>query len=152
MAEEMSASHKTEFSLLPFMQPPRRMETAGHKILLVEDNPSNLLIVSTFLESLGYEYDVAARGTEVLQKITMTPYALILMDVNIPKCAGWTTPRRRRKLKKRPDGPATLVIARTAHAMPRDRRNCLEAGMDDYISKPFSQEQLGKKLEQYICS
>src|SRR5262249_18125055 len=119
-----------------------------HKILLVEDEASNILIASEFLQTLGYDYDIASDGNDALRKIKSNSYSLILMDVNIPGIDGLTITGQLRRMEKEGATSYTPVIAMTAHALTEDRQKCLDAGMNDYISKPFTQAQLQQKIEQ----
>ena len=122
-----------------------------HKVLLVEDDSSNALVATTFLENLGYEYDVACDGQDVINKAKITNYSFILMDVNIPGIDGITATRELRSMQQAGLIATTPIIAMTAHAMMEDRQKCLNAGMNDYISKPFSQEHLQEKLTQNLA-
>lgn len=121
-----------------------------HRILLVEDEPSNILVESTFLENLGYQYDVACNGKDVLKKVKARIYSVILMDLNIPGIGGLAATQQLRIMEEEGLMPRTAIVAMTAHALVRDREKCLKAGMDDYIAKPFSQEQLQQKIERNI--
>jgi CheY-like chemotaxis protein len=86
----------------------------------------------------------------VLNKAKITSYSVILMDVNIPGIDGITATRELRSMQRAGLIATTPIIAMTAHAMLEDRQKCLNAGMDDYISKPFSQEYLEEKLTQNL--
>jgi signal transduction histidine kinase/CheY-like chemotaxis protein len=114
------------------------------KILLVEDNLINRKVVLNQLKSLGYQADVAINGEEALQLTTAAPYDVILMDCQMPIMDGLTAAQQIR----RREGTArhTVIIAVTANAMQKDRQRCLEAGMDDYLSKPVQREELANKL------
>lgn len=123
---------------------------ARSKVLLVEDDPANALVATTFLENLGYEYDTASNGQDVLAKMKLTSYAVVLMDVNIPGIDGLTATQHLRSMEQEGLIRVTPIIAMTAHAFLEDRQKCLSAGMNDYISKPFSQEHLDEKLRKNI--
>ena len=105
------------------------------------------------LHNLGYEADVAANGQEVLQLLTNIPYDLILMDCQMPVQDGFETTReiRRRQQAEPPTSRlrCPVVIALTANAMKEDQQRCLDAGMDDYLSKPVSKEKLATVLERW---
>ena len=111
------------------------------RILLAEDNPSNQKVIVTMLKRLGYRPDVVADGKEVLQALELRPYDLILMDVRMPEMDGITATRVIRKLQPK-KGPK--IVAITAYALEGDQEKCLEAGMDDYISKPVKMEELSR--------
>lgn len=112
------------------------------RILLAEDNEVNQMVVLKILDKIGYQADVAVNGLEVLQALKRQPYDLILMDVQMPEMDGLETSKKIRALW--PNGPK--IIAMTAYALKEDREKCLDAGMDDYISKPVRLEELQSKL------
>ena len=120
------------------------------KLLLVEDDPSNILIESIFLDQCGYFYDVATNGREVINKVSTTSYALILMNINLPDMNGLEVTRKLREMEKQGLISHVPIIAITAHVAKGYREICLQAGMNGYISKPFTQSQLCKKIEQSV--
>jgi len=118
------------------------------RILLVEDYAANILVTTTYLEEFGYEYDVANDGNEAVEKIRSGMYyAAVLMDVQMYDMDGLEATRLIREYEKHTSKPRTLIIGMTAHALSGDRERCLNAGMDDYIAKPFSPDTLKSKLE-----
>ncbi|MFB2924290.1 response regulator [Aerosakkonema funiforme] len=121
------------------------------KILLAEDNLVNQKVALKQLDNLGYNADVAANGEEVLQLLEKVSYHLILMDCQMPILDGFETTReiRRRQELSRLVGHRPVVVAMTANAMKEDRERCLDAGMDDYLSKPVSKEKLAVVLERW---
>ncbi len=121
-----------------------------HKILLAEDHAANVLITSTFLENLGYSCDVASDGREAVEKAKTGSYALILMDVRMPGMDGLEASRQLRLLEKQGSIPGMPIIAITANALSEDREKCLHAGMNDYISKPFTEEELEQTIRKNI--
>lgn len=116
-------------------------------ILLAEDNLVNQKLALRMLERIGYEAEVAQNGWEVLQKLKEKPYDLILMDIQMPEMDGLTATRNIRK--RNLNFPQPFIIAMTANAMQGDRDLCLEAGMDDYLSKPFKLKELTRLLKKY---
>lgn len=117
------------------------------RILIAEDNPVNKMVMLKMLNKLGYHADVAANGTEVLRSLEFQPYDLILMDVQMPEMDGFEASRAIRKRWASSDQPK--IIAITAYALKGDREKCLDAGMDDYISKPVKLEELRAVLKSY---
>jgi CheY-like chemotaxis protein len=116
------------------------------RILLAEDNVVNQKVALRTLERMGYRADVAANGIEVLDALERQPYDVVLMDMQMPEMDGLEATRRICKRwipTRRP-----RIIAMTANAMRGDREQCLDAGMDDYISKPVRIEDLVASLER----
>jgi CheY-like chemotaxis protein len=111
---------------------------ANLRILLAEDNAVNQMVALRMLERLGYQADTAANGKEVLAALKSRSYDIVLMDVQMPEMDGLEAARLIRSEKV--DRP--YIIAMTAHAMKGDREVCLEAGMNDYVSKPVRMEEL----------
>jgi CheY-like chemotaxis protein len=98
------------------------------------------------LERLGYRADVAGNGLEVLEGLTRQHYDVILMDVEMPEMDGLEASQQIRALADRVEQP--YIIAMTAGAMQGDRERCLEAGMDDYLSKPVRMEEIVHALRR----
>jgi signal transduction histidine kinase/CheY-like chemotaxis protein/HPt (histidine-containing phosphotransfer) domain-containing protein len=120
------------------------------KVLLVEDHPVNQKVAQKLLERLGLSVDVADNGEIALDKLRQRPYAMILMDCQMPVLDGYSATRRLREIESEQDLPRTPVIAMTAHAMSGDRERCLQAGMDDYLSKPLDRQLLEQTLTRWI--
>lgn len=117
------------------------------QILLAEDNPTNQKVAVRLLEKLGYSVMVAANGQEVLEQLDRNPYDLILMDCQMPLLDGYATTQEIRR--RQGDRRHTVIIAMTANAMKEDRDKCIAAGMDDYVSKPISKDQIQAVLQQW---
>lgn len=115
-------------------------------VLLVEDYPANVLVATSLLEGLGYRYELAQNGQEAIEKVEKSRYDLVLMDVQMPVIDGFTATRRIREREQRENVARTPIIGITAHALAGDREKCLDAGMDDYISKPFDIGELEEKV------
>lgn len=115
-------------------------------ILLVEDYRPNVLVASVFLEQFGFAFDVAESGYEAVEKAKEKPFDIILMDVQMQGMDGYKATAAIREFEKSTARPPSKIIGMTAHALPGDRKKCMEAGMDDYLSKPFNPEDLYKKL------
>ncbi|RME45123.1 MAG: response regulator, partial [Caldilineae bacterium] len=138
---------------MPESTPPPKYEIDGSfalqypmRILLAEDNLINQKVALRILQRLGYHVDVAANGLEVIDALHRQPYDLILMDVHMPEMDGLTATRIIRREK--PNGQNPRIVAMTAVAMAGDEEKCLEAGMDDYISKPIQVEDLINALRR----
>ena len=124
-------------------------------ILVAEDNPVNRLITEKMLRKLAYQVDIVSNGYEVLDALTTTQYDLILMDCEMPKLDGYKTTQRIREQEAQlqvTDNSSSHIpiIALTASAMSGDRERCLAAGMDDYLSKPFTRNQLHAALSRWL--
>ncbi|MDZ7962173.1 MAG: response regulator [Aulosira sp. DedQUE10] len=121
------------------------------RVLLAEDNRVNQKVALKQLQNLGYEADVAANGEEVLQLIEKIPYDLILMDCQMPILDGLETTKEIRRLPENyfASNSQPIVIAMTANAMAEDKQLCLNAGMDDYLSKPVVKDKLAAVLEHW---
>ncbi len=117
------------------------------RILVVEDNPDNRILIIDVLESMDYEVLVAENGEEGITLANRETPDLILMDLSLPKVDGWAATRKLKTNAALADVP---IIALTAHAMVGDREKALEAGCDDYISKPIDLRELSSKLKHYL--
>ena len=124
---------------------PRRQKAvgAGLRVLVAEDNPVNQRVILLFLERLGHQADVVPDGREVLRAVAAQTYDVVLMDMRMPEIDGLEATRliHRRWPDQRP-----RVVGVTANAVAGDREQCLAAGMDGYLSKPFSMDELADML------
>jgi two-component system, sensor histidine kinase and response regulator len=116
-------------------------------ILLAEDNPTNQKLAIRLLQKAGYPVDVASTGKEAIAAVQKKKYKLVLMDVQMPEMDGFEATRRIRELS--PEFASLPIVAMTAYAMSGDRERCLEAGMNDYLSKPLNVDELFKIIEKY---
>jgi len=117
------------------------------KILLVEDNEMNRDMLTRRLQRRGYEVVIALDGAQGLAMAQSESPALILMDISLPVLDGWEVTRR---LKMAPETKSIPVIALTAHAMSGDRERCIEAGCDDFDTKPVEIARLVGKIETLL--
>ncbi|PJF39613.1 MAG: response regulator [Chloroflexi bacterium] len=117
------------------------------RVLVVEDNPNNMALITDVLESLDYEVLQAGDGDSGLRIAVDEVPDLILMDMSLPHKDGWTTTQ---EIKSTPAAQHIPIIAVTAHAMAGDRERALDAGCDDYISKPIDLLELRRKLNQFL--
>ena len=109
------------------------------------DNAVNQKLALRILQQMGYRADVASNGIEAVESVGRQPYDVVLMDVQMPEMDGLEAARRifaQWQAAKRP-----RIIAMTANAMQGDREQCLDAGMDDYLTKPIRVERLAEALE-----
>ncbi|WP_444848133.1 response regulator, partial [Duganella caerulea] len=121
------------------------------KVLLAEDNPVNVEVAGAMLEGLGLEVSRACNGEQALQAEQAGEFDLILMDCQMPVMDGFAaTTEIRRREQQRGRGRSVPIIAITANALQGDRESCLAAGMDDYLSKPFTQQALGQTIARWI--
>jgi CheY-like chemotaxis protein len=116
-------------------------------ILLAEDNPINQIVASSILDEMAYKVDLAESGLEVLQAMRKKAYDVILMDMQMPDMDGLEATRRIRA--DFPPDQQPIIIAMTANAMEGDRQECLQAGMNDYISKPVLPEAVETALQYW---
>lgn len=117
-------------------------------ILLVEDTRVNQKVIRHQLQLLGYKCDCTNNGREALEKLADNQYKLVLMDCNMPVLNGYDTTKM---IRERAGDPQDIVIiGLTAYAMPGDREKCLAAGMNDYLSKPVSLENLSEALSKWL--
>ena len=125
-----------------------KLEVAGQKVLVVDDNEVNLLVARRMLEQLGFDVDVATDGREAVDRSERGRYAAILIDSQMPGMDGNDATRRIRA--REGDGARTPIIALTANAMAPERNEAFEAGVDDYLSKPVFIEQLEAALARAL--
>jgi CheY-like chemotaxis protein len=117
------------------------------RILLVEDNEMNRDMLSRRLERKGFEVTMAVDGREGVERARAGGYDLILMDMSLPEISGWDAARQ---LRESPETKSVPIIALTAHAMAGDRERALEAGCNDYDTKPIELVRLLGKIEALL--
>jgi two-component system, sensor histidine kinase and response regulator len=128
-------------SMLPTDLPERRL-----RLLLAEDNAVNQRLAATLLERRGHKVTIANNGREALDALAARSFDVVLMDVQMPEMGGFEATRVIRE-RERATGAHLPIIAMTAHAMKGDRERCLEAGMDEYLTKPLDSRQLCMLVE-----
>lgn len=129
---------------------PAERARHGDRVLVVEDNSVNQLLIRHQLERLGFEPEVVGGGAEALERFARRRPAVVLMDCQMPVMDGFATTRRLRSLERSLGDGRTPVIALTANALPGERARCLEAGMDDYLAKPVGLDALGAALAAWL--
>ena len=121
------------------------------RILIVEDNIINQKLIERILHKLGYHTETASDGIQVLSSIAKKEYNVILMDIRMPEMDGLEATREIRQMAiKQP-----YIIAMTANAMSNDREECLDNGMNDYLAKPLSTDEIINSLKKgsaHICT
>ncbi|GAA4456897.1 hypothetical protein GCM10023156_32910 [Novipirellula rosea] len=130
-------------------KPSMEKRLAGTRILLAEDNKINQLFTREMLSRFGWNCDVVENGMEVLEALEQRPYDIVLMDCQMPTMDGFVTTKQIRE-KEAKDGTDSgiVIVALTANAIQGDRERCLNAGMDDYLAKPFEPTQLKSTIEK----
>jgi signal transduction histidine kinase/CheY-like chemotaxis protein/HPt (histidine-containing phosphotransfer) domain-containing protein len=139
--EESPVPRPTRLSALPSL--------LSGRVLLAEDNPVNQEVATSMLESLGCQVTVASNGVAAVAAVERTAFDVVLMDVQMPEMDGLGATAAIRERETRTSGHVP-IIALTANAFAQDRENCLAAGMDDYLAKPFAVDQLHAKLARWL--
>ncbi len=121
-----------------------------HRVLLVEDYEGNIAVISYILEALGCDFEVARTGLQAVNSWKERAPDLILMDVQMPEMDGLTATRQIRKMELEQGLPRTPIIGMTAHAFVEDKDKCVNAGMDSYLAKPISENDLVAEMELYL--
>jgi two-component system, sensor histidine kinase and response regulator len=122
----------------------------GVRVLVAEDNPVNLEVARQYLADLGCDVEAAANGQEALDACLLNRFDLVLMDCQMPVLDGLAATRKMREIERKTGAVPVRIVALTANAFAEDRKACLDAGMDDYLSKPFSPEQLSNMLYKWV--
>ncbi len=137
-AIELKTATEEECSDRFSIDEPQLIPDSNTRILLAEDNPANQMVIKNILEYAGLQVDIVANGREAVEAIRSLPYDIILMDISMPEMDGMTATREIRKL---PGEKGKLaIVALTAHALSGDRERFIQAGMDDYLSKPIDKK------------
>lgn len=134
-------SKKSKNSIIKQIHQPQNIT-----ILLAEDNRTNQFVAKGLLKSIGYKIDIVENGVDALSKLKEASYDLILMDVQMPLLDGLETTEKIRAL----DTDQPIIIAMTANAMEEDRDRCINAGMNDYLSKPVKRDEIIEKIEKWF--
>jgi CheY-like chemotaxis protein len=121
----------------------------GIDILVAEDNEVNQLVFTQILGETGYSFEIVGNGRKAVEAFGKLEPRMILMDVSMPEMNGLEATGEIRR-REEAEGTHVPIVGVTAHALKGDRERCLEAGMDDYLSKPISPKALLDKLERWI--
>ena len=146
LAEWKSETVRRNLRTIASNKPERRVSRA-RRVLLVEDNPVNQEVALAVLQDLGVEAVSAWSGEEALEKLFVDRFDVVLMDCHMPKLDGYATTSRFRDWESEHQRPRTPIVALTANAMSGDAEKCYAAGMDRYLGKPFTSDQLFQVLE-----
>ena len=120
------------------------------KVLIVEDNLTNQKLLGFFLEELNAKFDIASDGIEAIECFQNNKYDIILMDENMPNMNGIEATKIIREIENNQKLKANIIVAITANALKGDRERFISSGMDDYISKPYSEEDIVRVLQKYF--
>jgi signal transduction histidine kinase/DNA-binding response OmpR family regulator len=143
LAREPGQRAELPTSMLPAELPERRLH-----VLLAEDNAVNQRLAASLLTRRGHQVTIANNGREALAAITAQPFDVVLMDVQMPEMGGFEATAAIRALEIERQATRLPIIAMTAHAMKGDRERCLDAGMDEYLTKPLDPRHLCALVEQ----
>ncbi len=141
------------FTNLKMNEPTKPQPEKLPKVLLVEDNPVNQAVARALLNNIGIDCDIAVNGIQALEMLKCVPhppYPLLLMDCQMPEMDGYETTRQIRNGAAGEEYRKVPIIALTANAMSDDRNKCLDAGMDDYLSKPLNFATLNAMLKPWL--
>ncbi len=134
--------------MAPATEVPEQGSGNGLRILLAEDNPVNQRLALRLLEKMGHRITLVDNGLDAIKHAVQGKFDLVLMDVQMPELDGLSATRRIRQWESARGGHVP-IIAMTARAMQGDRERCLEAGMDDYLSKPIDSERLRQLVSRF---
>ena len=119
------------------------------QVLVAEDNEVNQLVFSQILEGLNLRFRIAVNGHDAVEDFRNYRPQMILMDVSMPEMNGLEATRAIREMEKE-TGTRTPIVGVTAHSLRGDQEKCMEAGMDDYMSKPISPDMIGAKIAKWM--
>ncbi len=132
----------------PAPKPTATATPDGPRVLIAEDNPVNQKIARRIVEKLGFSVETANNGREAVQAVESAHFDVVLMDCQMPELDGFGATEAIRKLGRERGG--IPVIALTANALDEDHKHCLQAGMNDYLTKPIDPDRLGEVLERWV--
>jgi signal transduction histidine kinase/ActR/RegA family two-component response regulator len=142
-----SVSHANDLFLVRAPARSRSLPVAAPLVLVAEDNPVNQVLAMRLLEKCGYRAEIVGNGRDAVAAVERASYAAVLMDCQMPELDGYAATREIRS--REGHSPRVPIIAMTANSMAGDREKCLEAGMDDYVSKPIDSDELREALARH---
>lgn len=134
----------------PSATPQKNATFLKPKVLVSEDNEINIKVLKIILDKQGLSYEVATNGKLALEMYKQTEYDIVLMDCQMPEMDGLSATRLIREYEKQTSKKNCPIVAMTANAMSGDKEKCLEAGMNDFIAKPFRSQDLVQKVNKWI--
>ena len=140
----------TKSRVIPFPSSVQDRGLEGGRLLLVEDNELNVMLASRMLEPLGFDIVVAQNGAEAVATFKRLRFDAVLMDCQMPVMDGYAATKCIRE-SERPDAPKVPIIALTANTLAGDRQRCIDAGMNDYLAKPYSTAELRSVLNRWLA-
>jgi CheY-like chemotaxis protein len=139
---------QTEEDVMQLAAPDATRTDKEMNVMVVEDEPMNMMLISEVLSRMGLRVIKANNGLQAISSLNENDVRLIFMDVNTPEMDGYTATQM---IRMREDEKKNVpIIALTADALPEDKERCLDSGMDDYISKPFSLDEIKVVLQRYL--
>lgn len=148
-SSDIAVTVTTKSQVIPFPSPVQDRGLEGGRLLLVEDNELNVMLASRMLEPLGFDVVVAQDGAEAVAAFKRLRFDAVLMDCQMPVMDGYAATKCIRELEKA-DAPKVPIIALTANALAGDRQRCIDAGMSDYLAKPYSTAELRAVLHLWL--
>ena len=155
MFEVFSIEHDEDeflFEKNPLTEKNKVKKSNGIRVLLCEDNEVNMKVALMILKRLNVTIDTAENGQEAINKFLHVKYDIILMDCMMPIVDGYQATAEIRKFEKEHKFAPVTIIALTANATEDDRKKCLDAGMDDFITKPIRREFVEERINSWIAS
>jgi signal transduction histidine kinase/DNA-binding NarL/FixJ family response regulator len=148
--KQVSEAQKLALRGITFQEAAEADPNTYKKVLVVEDNPTNQILIETFLEKMGYDWKLATNGLECLNILGKEGFDVVLMDCGMPVMDGYEATQRIRQQELALKEASIPIIALTAHAMEEEKEKCLSVGMTDYLSKPFTFNEFKTILEKYL--
>lgn len=134
------------------MTPKPPASPSSARVLVVEDNEINQILIRKQFELLGYRAEIASDGREALRRFTEEEFSLVLTDIQMPEMDGYAVAQAMRALERAEGRAATPIVALTANAFPEDLERCARAGMNECVTKPATTDKVKAILEKWLPS